>query len=132
MARISMDKVCQYLQRAGIKAYVEQTGGGTATIYAGTMGTDMRWPAVAGPGWFNGVGFTEAEGDSDDFYIGADDDGESAAIDCRDHNLDTEAAIAAVMIEQVLNGNGMGLDAEDVERVIEEHRYQSLLEDLDE
>lgn len=87
---INMDKVVRILKdEYDIHAYVEQTGGGTATIFAGELRsverkaitgvvvTEDRWQAVAGPGWFEGPGWTNARGDVSDFYIGPDDDGEA-------------------------------------------------------
>lgn len=78
---IDLDAVVAILNHRGHFAYVEQTGGGCATIYAGPQFHDdegyKRYAAVAGPGWFNGPGWTLAAADCRDFYIGADDDGES-------------------------------------------------------
>lgn len=79
MSKVDMDKVCDILKERGIPAYVEQTGGGCATVYAGEPwdeeGWGKRYPALAGPGWFEGPGWTNARGDTDDFCIGLDDDG---------------------------------------------------------
>lgn len=78
---IDMQRICDLLNTQGITAYVEQTGGGTATIYAGESFTDKhgdpRHPVLAGPGWFDGPAWTQPHGDPTDFYIGPDDDGES-------------------------------------------------------
>jgi hypothetical protein len=57
---ISLDAVCAIVRAAGIPCTVQQTGGGTATLYAGTPtpevatwgGTIDAYPAVAGPGAF--------------------------------------------------------------------------------
>lgn len=83
MTTLDMDRIVEIL-RTTYKvenAYVEQTGGGCATIYAGPVEKDEagddRYAAVAGPGWFEGPGFTVARGTTGDFYIGRDDDGET-------------------------------------------------------
>jgi hypothetical protein len=66
----------------GVPCYVEHTGGGCATIYAGTPYTDAegdpRYPAIAGPGYF--VGGNRSNGarfHRDECYVGPDDDGET-------------------------------------------------------
>jgi hypothetical protein len=100
MTEISMDRVCELLRARGIPAYVEQTGGGVATIYAGKLepvqepvyrwapeggreraGTTTveRWQAVAGPGWFE-PGWQNPRADLSDFSIGPDDDGEAEPV----------------------------------------------------
>lgn len=73
---LNMDEVVRRLNDAGVDAYVEQTGGGCATIFAGVQ-SDERWDVCAGPGWFEGPGWTNARGDLGDFAIGPDDDGDS-------------------------------------------------------
>jgi hypothetical protein len=59
---IDLDAVVAELTKLGIPAIVEQTGGGTATIYAGEPydGGDgaERYPVAAGPGHFTGPGWT--------------------------------------------------------------------------
>lgn len=97
MTVLDLDKVVALLKDKGVTAYVAQTGGGTATIYAGEMfyreeervrwngdvkevvGTDRieRFPALAGPGWFDGPGWTNGRADTSDFCVGPDDDGVS-------------------------------------------------------
>lgn len=81
---VDLDKVCDIMSRDHhIKAYVEQTGGGCATIYAGPKYTDDsgdgRYAIVAGPGWFEPTRLGNLRGVAslDDFYIGVDDDGMS-------------------------------------------------------
>lgn len=80
---IDFDAVRTALHARGIDAYVEQTGGGCATIYAGPTheepGWGKRWACLAGPGWFDGPGWTNPKGDPNDFYIGPDDDGVAEA-----------------------------------------------------
>lgn len=76
---LDFDRIVQILNEQGIKAYTEQTGGGTATIYAGTPvheeGWGDRYPAVAGPGYFAGPGWTHGTGTKGEFCVGPDDDG---------------------------------------------------------
>lgn len=58
----SLDDVAAQIQRAGHPAYVLQTGGGTATLYAGPQrGTDDSdlpvHPVTIGPGVFTSGGY---------------------------------------------------------------------------
>ena len=75
----SMDDIVQRVQEAGYHAFVEMTGGGCATIFAGPVheeeGYGARYAAIAGPGWFDGPGYTIARAAAHDFYVGVDDDG---------------------------------------------------------
>jgi hypothetical protein len=77
---IDMNAIVADLVRRGIPAYVEQTGGGAATIYAGTPwheeGYGDRYPATAGPGQYM-FGGARPVADLRDFYIGPDDDGDT-------------------------------------------------------
>ena len=71
-----------------IRATVEQTGGGcaTLTVYDGSARywgqTDSKreqfygWRALAlaGPGWFDGPGWTDGRASTDEFSIGMDED----------------------------------------------------------
>lgn len=69
-----MQAVCDYLGLLGIQSYVEMTGGGCATIYAGQdyLGEDdcRRWTTLGGPGTFRGDGTSGAS--FEEFYIGAE------------------------------------------------------------
>jgi len=74
---VDFDKVVELVKAQGVAAYVEQTGGGCATILAGPMSEDGHAVAAAGPGYFDGPGWTCGRGDTDDLYVGPDDQGES-------------------------------------------------------
>lgn len=109
---VDMDKVVDMLHRADTFAYVEQTGGGTATIYAGHTFVESdygtRYAALAGPGWFEGPGWTIARGYAADFYVGPDDEGDanpwepnlSTLVD-EDPTDSVEAAIAAQILRVI-------------------------------
>lgn len=118
---LDMDKICELLKKRGIPAIVEQTGGGTATIYAGELRKKMvkatpaplghrsagstfeeRWQASAGPGWFKGPGWTNGRADTDEFYVGTDDDGEGEYVAATDQWTEATAADA---IAAVVGGN---------------------------
>jgi hypothetical protein len=80
---IDLDALAAAVRDLGIEAFVEQTGGGCATVWAGEQHEDQhgdqRWDAGAGPGWFEGPGYTNARaliGQGGDFCVGPDDDGE--------------------------------------------------------
>lgn len=77
MTTVNFDEVVELVRAQGIAAYVEQTGGGCATILAGTLSEDGRAVAAAGPGWFEGPGWTLGRGDTDELFVGRDDSGES-------------------------------------------------------
>lgn len=96
---INMDLIVKFLNRAGVDAYVEQTGGGCATILAGKKEAD-RWSVAGGPGWFEGPAWTKARASRDEFFVGPDDDGEdpaaAVAIDDQD-----EQQIAAMILDKL-------------------------------
>jgi hypothetical protein len=79
MATLDMDRIVDLLAERGIASYVEQTGGGCATIQVGQpvpdAAGDGRYPVLGGPGWFEGPGWTRARADTADFSVGPDDDG---------------------------------------------------------
>lgn len=81
MAHLDFDHIAQLLREDDYHAHVAQTGGGTATIYAGNVYRDdrgdERYPVLIGPGYFRGPGWTNAAGDTDECYVGPDDDGET-------------------------------------------------------
>jgi hypothetical protein len=86
---IDMDRIAMLLRTEhGFDpdhTYVEQTGGGCATLYVGRLYTDFSWgwrrAALAGPGWFESNDATAdgypmlAFGQVGDFTVGADDEG---------------------------------------------------------
>src|SRR6187397_1123417 len=95
MATLNLDLVVHILSEAyNVPASVDQTGGGVATIMAGTPmpddNGDERYQACAGPGWFlqhptrtaEGLTgwFAQGRADNTDFYIGPDDDGQAEPI----------------------------------------------------
>lgn len=83
MTEVDLDRVVEVLRTVyGVEnAHVRQTGGGTATIYAGPTWEEPDWgtryAVIAGPGWFEGPGFTRPRADTEELYVGPDDDGES-------------------------------------------------------
>lgn len=110
MTELNMDRICELLAAKGIPAYVEQTGGGCATIYAGEKTpqtftisygaketyTEDRYEACAGPGWFAGPGWTNGRADTSDFYVGLDDDGQGELIIPAHNRWDEEHAATAI------------------------------------
>jgi hypothetical protein len=73
---LNMETVVARVNAAGVHAFVEHTGGGMATIFAGRsylIEDEARFQCLAGPGWFEGPDFTEARGDTTDFFVGVDD-----------------------------------------------------------
>ena len=102
MSEFSMNEVTEALHALGHPAYTEQTGGGCATIYAGPRwdepGWGSRYAAIAGPGWFANYRWTDPRGDTDDFYVGADDDGVTDATSAKDMTVAeiVELIVAAI------------------------------------
>ena len=118
MAELKFDVVVDLLKEKNINAYVEQTGGGTATIFAGMLRVRgipspddnvrpisgyKRWDACAGPGWFRGPGWTNGVGDTSDFVVGRDDDGDGEYVSATD---DWTEQRVADEIEKVVKQQG--------------------------
>lgn len=110
---VNMDRIVEIIKAEGFYAYVEQTGGGCATIYSSDRSSEQypgapapylinpldgegRYPVIAGPGWFEGPGWTNARGALGDFYVGPDDDGERTPWEAGEG--ETEETIAERMI----------------------------------
>lgn len=111
---VDMDKIVSIVRDDyGIPAYVEQTGGGTATIYAGPThhedGWGTRHAAAAGPGWFAGPHWTKGRGIVSDFFVGPDDDGSGDFADLATDSPLTgswEHRAAALIVAQVWTSVG--------------------------
>ncbi len=123
---VDMQVVVEFINREGIPAYVEHTGGNCATIYAGVPykvivdctcprtetlqqhepycpvphGGETRYPAVAGPGWFAGS-FTKPRASLYEFGVGPDDDGEGGYVDFASIGALEVPDIAKVVLAQV-------------------------------
>jgi hypothetical protein len=69
-----MSLVARILTKRGLKSYVENTGGGCATIYCGTADADGYYPVAAGPGVVSRIGFPFSIGHAEDFCWGSDKD----------------------------------------------------------
>jgi hypothetical protein len=67
---LDFDEIVRLVQVQGVPAYVEQTGGGCATIYAGDM--QKQRIVIAGPGRFAAYGWSQARGSIEEFSIGFD------------------------------------------------------------
>jgi hypothetical protein len=101
MAELNMESIVSLVTAQGVPAFVQQTDGGMATIYAGGTRTEAGaeyFAVAAGPGWFSGPRWSEARGDDEDFCVGPDNDGsapQDAYTSCKGI---TEAAIAAEIV----------------------------------
>ena len=62
MTTFSMTEICHAVMRDGITCYIEHTGGGTMTLYAGSRVGDV-WTVAAGPGRYPTI-ITEGEIDA--------------------------------------------------------------------
>lgn len=114
---IDMDAVVTELTELGIPAVVEQTGGNTATVYAGEPyndGEGERYPVAAGPGHFEGPGWTQGRAYREEFSLGVNDDG---LTDSHYPPAGATEADIARMIAHVLRGDPPLADLFGVETV---------------
>jgi hypothetical protein len=118
---LNLDTIVELIHRQGIWAYVEQTGGGCATIYAGAQDTnregDTIYAAIAGPGTC-GWGHGPSIGNTGDFFIGADDQGETPTIDCAAVGALSEQAVADLIVAQAMLPLGAHLSVGAAERIL--------------
>jgi len=94
--RFDMHAVVDAVRGAGVKAFVEHTGGGTATIYAGP-----NRAVSAGPGVYEGYGpnvRTKPYGDTAEFRIGPNRD-DADVVEPPEHT--DAAAVARLIVEAV-------------------------------
>lgn len=104
MTEFNLDRVAGELNSRGIAAEVDQTGGGTATLFAGERFFDNdgepRWMIMAGPGYFDehGVAFT----DTTEFAVSKDDGGTDTDVvdlgDLADQHPKTIEDMATIVI----------------------------------
>lgn len=114
-AQFDLSCVVEIVKAAGVPAYVEHTGGGCYTIYAGATRTDVdgdtRHAAVAGPGVMRADVYV---GDWCDFYVGPDDDGDEPPFGLADLGVSNLDQIAALIVAQAVlaePGEPLGFDA---------------------
>lgn len=105
-ARYDLDLIVAELGRLDVPAFLEQTGGGTATLYAGESTYDFgerchRMSAVAGPGHFDGPGWTRGKAWREEFSLGRNDEDLNESV-CPPQDA-TEAQVA-LMIANVVQG----------------------------
>jgi len=114
MTTFSMTEVCHAVMRDGITCYIEHTGGGTMTLFAGSL-IEGVWTVAAGPGRYTGTGddgddlartqagiTREAVGNTENFFVGQDGTSFTRTEDlwtCPE--LATAAEIADEIIHQV-------------------------------
>lgn len=113
MTTVNMDEIVRILrEELGVPtAYVEQTGGGCATIFAGPTWKDQygdeHFYAAAGPGywthgWTNPDPANTALGELGDFHVGPDDGGMSDTPVWTAMEGETERSIAERIAAQSL------------------------------
>lgn len=104
---LNMDTIVEVLIERGVPAYVEHTGGGVATIYAGEQRQrrlEQEWPTfsvIAGPGTLRHRDYGFSTAWSHDFYVGPDMQdiplGVETTIDPRSNEVD----VANLIVDKV-------------------------------
>lgn len=103
---INMDNVCEMVKAQGVPCFVDQTGGGTATLFAGPTihrAEDPDWPlraACMGPGVFEehtGWNFRKARAWRGECYIGPEDC-DAPGFDYIDCEMMSEEAMAQAIV----------------------------------
>ena len=103
---LDLDKIVRLLnEEYKIESYVGQTGGGTATLLIGEEIGD-RYELLAGPGWFEGPGWTNGRATNEEFYIGPDDDGATDPYVSHPDWDEAKAALHIAMALEELRGRG--------------------------
>lgn len=103
-SRVELDTLAEALRRRGHDTVVESTGGNVATLYAGTRapehGTQSRWAAAIGPGWFDGPAQTPVA-DLTELYVGPDDEDTWSVPAARHATTDEIVALIIAVIDHV-------------------------------
>lgn len=93
---LRMDDMVKRLAALGIPSFIEGSGGNVATLYAGEpIYPGKRYPAIAGPGWFEHHGIDAppvALASAEDFMVDHDYDVASAPTHC----TTVDEAVAAI------------------------------------
>ncbi|HVQ91578.1 MAG TPA: hypothetical protein VMU51_11125 [Mycobacteriales bacterium] len=102
MAVVDLDRIAAMLNGRGVRAVVEMTGGGIATVFGGLdvrdADGDTRYTFLVGPGWFDGPGWTLARADTADLGWGPDDSGDDPGAYTAAGPQMTEADIVAAIV----------------------------------
>lgn len=132
---LDLDDIVDRINEQGLWAYVEQTGGGCATIYAGawhsvdddpySSGSRIAYSAVAGPGSF-GWGERPSTGDTCEFYISADTLGDTRSgfqgVDCTDLEITSSNDVANLIVAQARRPLGRSLTQRQARRILQGKR----------
>ncbi|WP_405065026.1 hypothetical protein OG558_24020 [Kribbella sp. NBC_01510] len=125
---VDLDDVVDRIDEQGIWAYVGQTGGGCATIFAGAWHSvpDGRYDrtmysAVAGPGTY-GCDEEPNSGHTDEFFIGADDQGDTAGVTCAILDIQSTRDVADLIIAQTRLPLGTDLTQRQARRILRRRR----------
>jgi hypothetical protein len=103
---LDLDLVAYLVEKEGITAAVDQTGGGVATIKAGPTRPDTDLPdcllhaALAGPGSYSWDPNSPSVAYRGEIVVGEDNYGEGDYVGWPDENVD-EATVAAAIVECV-------------------------------
>ncbi len=98
VALVDMTEIAALVREQGIDAYVEHTGGGIWTIYAGSR-IGERVAVLAGPS--TSTPDTRHMGDPTDFYVGPDDNGLLPVSSVSRRGVTTPQQIAALIVTLV-------------------------------
>ena len=97
MGSFDFERLAEMVRGFAMPAVIEQSGGGIATMYVGEFNDDGYALIIAGPGWFEGPGWTNPRASLDEFSWGPDDEGES------EHELETGDRPLTVIAELIAN-----------------------------
>jgi hypothetical protein len=101
---LNADAIAHFVSQEGVAAYVEQTGGGVATIYAGPTRQEpdygKRFHTVVGPGEY-GWGNAPSVMSLWELFIGPDDFGQVEGMDAWEMGCRNERDVADLILVHV-------------------------------
>lgn len=100
---LDLTVIAEQLRADGIEADVAQTGGGVATLLVGNETDDGRAEIAVGPGSFATAtdGTVRGIADTEELYIGPDDDSNAGSYAEADNDEDAVAAKVATALAEV-------------------------------
>lgn len=95
----SLEELARLISAMGVRAWVDHSGGGCATLYAGeprfNEDAEYRYALIAGPGVMSDIPSASYSG----FSVAPDDDGVSDSVSPSEMGLSTLREVAAHMVK---------------------------------